>query len=67
MRTAGTEAHLLLEVGSRDVERVRIGKHRLVTVARVYQSTTFSPSAIFTPLSSVSRVAVRRKWITGVA
>ena len=33
----------------------------------VYQSTTFSPSAIFTPLSSVSRVAVRRKWITGVA
>ncbi len=29
--------------------------------------TTFSPSAIGTPLSSVSRVAVRRKVMTGVA
>ena len=35
-------------------------------LAEAWKKTTLSPAAIFVPLSSVSTMAVRRKFITGV-
>ena len=43
------------------------GNIRSSRLAELYQRTTFWPAAMRWPDSSVSSVAVRRKWITGVA
>ena len=54
-------------IGRVTSKRYGSAKTRSSRFAEAYHSTTFWPAAIGWPASSVSSVAVRRKWITGVA
>ena len=67
VRARAAEADVL--VGLRARRRTSNGRSKTASsrFAELYHSTTFSPSRISCPRNSVSRVAVRRKWITGVA
>ena len=68
VRAAGAEAHVVVEVRTGDVEAIRVGEDRLVAVGRVVpEHDLLALGDLRRRRSRCPAVAVRRKWITGVA